>query len=311
MTPETVLVAVPTFRRPAWAGELLTALGEQASSVQAGADPHGGASVRVVVLDNDPDGSAREAVAEHPLVRSGAASYVHVGAKDVVSVRNAALDLARAEGVAVLVFIDDDEMPEPGWLAAFLRHRAELGADVIAGPVRQEPMVAEIPVAQALLQRAERARGPFTGDVGTGNVLISMDLVRRADLSFDSITGRSGGEDTLFFRQAARAGARFSWEPKAAVIERSQPGRLTTRALLRRSYLNGRSSVLVDEALDGAPSRPRRLATAVAAAGVYLPLAAARAVTGDRVAGWRLAHKVMRHVGRARAGRSSVGDYGG
>lgn len=322
-----VLVVVPTFRRPAWAHELVTALAGELATVSG---------ARALILDNDPAGSAAPLL-RHPAVAgtadedrgagtaheplgageiadeplgAGKIAYEHLGAGDVVTVRNAALDRARADGAAYLVLLDDDELPELGWLSALVAAQTSSGADVVAGPVRQEPRIERWPHADALLRRVEREPGPFTGDVGAGNVLLSMGLVDRAGLRFDPRLGASGGEDTLFFRQAVLAGARLWWAPEATVVERAVPGRFTRRAVVRRSLANGRSSVLVDEALDRRTSRLRRSLVLAGAAAVHGPAAVVELARGRRRQAWRRVHKIVRHVGRV-AGPGTRGDYGG
>lgn len=302
----SVLVAVPTFRRVDWVEELLDVLGRELRSVP---------SARVLVLDNDPAASAAR-LARHPLVASGAASLEHVGAGDVVSVRNAVLERARRCGVRALVLLDDDLLPVPGWLTALVSAAPAQGAHAVAGPVLQEPAVLRAPHAAALLVRRQRPGGAFLGDVITANVLLTADLVQLPGLRFHPDLGRSGGEDTLFFRQAASAGATFWWVPEAAAVERVAPERMTRRALLLRSYRRGRASVVV-ERLSGTATGPvRRLVVLLGAAAVYLPAAGLRLLRGDRVGAWDLLYRVVRHVGRVRSpadGRAGAlrGGYGG
>lgn len=295
-----VVVAVPTFRRVGWAGELLSALVEQAERRPP---------CRVVVLDNDPDASAA-VLADHPAVRSGGAQLHHVGLGDVVSVRNAALELALEQDARFLVLVDDDELPSAGWLDALVDAQVRWQAQVVAGPVRQEVPVRQRPHVRALLVREGRDAGPFDGDVGAGNVLLDLDLVRRTGVRFDPRLGHGGGEDTLFFRQLARAGARFAWAPDAVVVERAVPARLTAPVLLRRSYRNGRSSLLVDQVLGSPPGLPRRAGALLGAGAAYLPAAVLAAARGDREHAWRRLYQVARHAGRLRGG-AGPGGYGG
>lgn len=299
----SLLVAVPTFRRQAWLPELLDVLVGEADDL--------GEEVRarIVLLDNDPDTAGATSGAARAAAAAGA-EYRAVALGNVVGARNAAIELALAEDVAWLVMLDDDELPQPGWLRHLRAAAQRWHADVVAGPVRQEPAALRRSHVAALLSRDERPGGPFDGDVGAGNVMIRTDLLRRTGIRFDQRLGATGGEDTLFFRQAARAGARLVWAPDAVVVERAVPARLTRRRLLARSMENGRSSVLVDEALGEAVPRWRRGAVLLAAAGVYLPRAAVHLAGRDPRAAWRRVHQVARHVGRW-WGPAATGRYGG
>ena len=119
--------------------------------------------------------------------------------------RNAALDAATASH-DWLCFIDDDEVPTEFWLDGLLATQRRTGAECVAGEV--------VPVFPPDTP-AWIVRGPFFGSArhaggtgivvpSTGNAMIGRDAVLRLGLRFDTMLGAAGGEDTLFFRQAAR-----------------------------------------------------------------------------------------------------------
>ena len=62
---------------------------------------------------------------------------------------------------------------------------------------------------------------------------------RAAKCSFDPALGLTGGEDTLFFLRATRAGARLVWADDAVVHEAVPAERVRPRWLLRRAYRTG------------------------------------------------------------------------
>jgi succinoglycan biosynthesis protein ExoM len=122
--PEAVTIGVVTFRRPDDLAALLPLLLEQAAAVE-GPDR----TVDVLVVDNDPAQSAR------PVVETLAAErvrYVPEPVPGIAAARNRVLDETAAD---LLVFIDDDERPQAGWLAALLATRAATGAVAVAGAV--------------------------------------------------------------------------------------------------------------------------------------------------------------------------------
>ena len=127
--------------------------------------------------------------------------YVVEERPGVAAVRNRALD--ETGGRDLLVFIDDDEEPEPGWLAALVGLWASTGCQAVAGPV--------IPVYEVEPETWVR-QGEFfvrrtwpTGTVrpvaASNCLLLDLGFVRRAGLRFDEAFGATGGEDTLFTRQ--------------------------------------------------------------------------------------------------------------
>ena len=99
-------------RRPQDIAATLPLLRDQAVSV---VDEH--TDVDIVVVDNDPDGSAR------PFVTSFAAEHGRRSLRerdDAWHLRRRNRALATASDRDVLVFIDDDERPTATWLASLL-----------------------------------------------------------------------------------------------------------------------------------------------------------------------------------------------
>ena len=114
--PAGLTVAIPTYRRPGAVARALRAVLAEAGACRGdGAGP--GGPVEVLVIDNDPDGSAREAVAgaaggalDAAAGPGAAVRYVVEPSPGVSAVRNRALD--ETADRALLVFIDDDEKPD-------------------------------------------------------------------------------------------------------------------------------------------------------------------------------------------------------
>ena len=109
--PASVVVGVPTYRRPDELATLLPLLLAQADDLP-------GHRVDVVVVDNDAAASARAVVTGPGDDRVHYAVQPQPG---IAAVRNRILDVATADLDADLVaMIDDDERPEPGWLRALV-----------------------------------------------------------------------------------------------------------------------------------------------------------------------------------------------
>ena len=109
-----VRVAVLTYRRPDDIAAVLPLIRDQAASA---VDEH--TEVDVVVVDNDPDGSARPFVtafaSDWPAV---AVRYENETTPGISAARNRALRTTSDRDV--LVFIDDDERPTAPWLPSLL-----------------------------------------------------------------------------------------------------------------------------------------------------------------------------------------------
>jgi succinoglycan biosynthesis protein ExoM len=235
-----VTVAMLTYRRPTEVVRTLTAVLAQLDEVAG--QPGRAVVGDVVVVDNDPAASARDVLARYP-----AARYVHEPQPGIARARNAALAATRSADL--LVFIDDDEIPEPGWLAALLAvWRADPGVGGVVGRVVSTFDVAPTPwvTAGGFFRRRSLATGTPVQTAATNNLLLNMDVVRRLDLWFDDSLGRSGGEDTLFTRTLVRGGARLVWCDEAVVVDVVPAERVTRSFVCGRAWAHGCTSVRID-----------------------------------------------------------------
>jgi GT2 family glycosyltransferase len=134
------------------------------------------------------------------------------------------LGVRHARG-AVVAFIDDDCLPDPGWLAAIADgFAAHDDVAVITGPVHPlPPRGANVhPVSSRLSPDERRYAGDAVPwEVGTGgNTAVRRDRLA-PDLAFDERLGAGSagraGEDTDFLRRALRGGATVLYLPGALV----------------------------------------------------------------------------------------------
>jgi len=123
--PRRVSVCVATCERPIGLANLLGAFEVLEISVHT--------ALQVVVVDNDPAGSAKAVCDEFCARHAYPLRYVAEKRRGIPFARNTALSVALSDSDFV-AFIDDDEIPESGWLAELLRVQALYGADVVTGP---------------------------------------------------------------------------------------------------------------------------------------------------------------------------------
>ncbi len=246
-----VSIAIPTYRRPEGLGRALSGVLNQIQDLDPALAPGG---VEVLVIDNDAAGSARATVdsAAHPRVR-----YAVEASPGVAAVRNRALDETASS--ALLVFIDDDEEPEPGWLAALLGLHRSTGCQAVAGLVlpaydtQPDPWV----LAGGFFERRTWPTGTPRPVAATNCLLLDLGFVREAGLRFDEAFGATGGEDTLFTRRLTAAGGTILWCDQARVRDHVPVSRLDRRWILRRQRSHAATAVRVDLVLAG-PHRRRR-----------------------------------------------------
>jgi glycosyltransferase involved in cell wall biosynthesis len=239
-----VSVLIPTFRRP----ELLRAAIDSVLAQQELA-----VDVEIVVIDNDPAGSARGVVAD--LASTGAMElrYLCEPRPGISHARNTGVAASRGAYVA---FLDDDEAASPLWLASFLATmRTHLG-DVVVGPV-QPRFPDGVSVAAYARRVYERDAQAPTGQAiewsGIGNSLLRRDRCLAAAVPFDPQFGLSGGEDTVFLARLRERGRRLVWCAEALVTEEIPADKLAPRYLLRRAFRSGQTTAFLPSAL----ARPR------------------------------------------------------
>ena len=270
LEPEDLVIAVLTFRRPDEIAGLLPVLDAEIDRLGEPAR-----TVWIVVVDNDPAASAAEAVAaaSSPRVR-----YVSEPRPGIAAARNRALD--ESAGADLLVFIDDDERPVPGWLGFLLATRTDFAADAVAGTVTSEFDGELEPWIRAgeFFRRRRLPTGTAIDVAATNNLLLDLRVVRRLGVRFDDRYGLSGGEDTLFTRTLVARGARLVWCHEAVVTDRVPRDRMRRGWVVRRALSSGNTWSLTTVELASARLPARVHCLGIAA--VRIAGGAARAVLG-------------------------------
>ena len=223
-------ICIATYRRPERLRLLLDDLSAQYRLPQ-----------EIVVVDNDPDESARAVVAyfqaramPYPL------HYATQTQKNIALTRNLTVTLAQGDWLA---FIDDDERAPREWLEGLVNAAIRFNADAVLGPV--EPV---LPIhAPPWLRRGRFYDWERTSTGSTvrlnrlrfGNVLISAAVLRQQHPVFDPAYGLTGGEDGDLLTRLVQAGAHIVWCDEAVVREPVETSRLSLRWLLMRSLRGG------------------------------------------------------------------------
>lgn len=277
-------ICIPTFRRASLEKTVLSVAAQE-----VGQD----ISLRIVIVDNDDVPSAEPAAVALAARIDLPLAYVHAPACNISIARNAILDAAEADWIAM---IDDDEMAAPDWVAQLLHAAEKGGHDAVFGP-----SIARYgeDAPDWIVARDYHSNIPVTRDgvVETGHT--SNALVRRlspafAGLRFDLSKGRSGGEDTDYFFRAWHAGASFDIAHGALVFEPVDPGRLDYKWLSSRKFRAGQSYGY--HARTGHPAQRLAMTAASAVkAGYCLAIAALQSWSRERRNFWSL--RAVFHAG--------------
>lgn len=233
MEPPLISVCVCTFKRPEGLLRLLERLREIAVPE--------GCAIELLVVDNDAASSARATFETGTRDWPWPTRYLTESRPGVGFARTRCVEESRGAWIA---YIDDDEWPDPGWLAALWQTQRETGADGVFGPVLAS-FEAELPTWLARSGFYARQRHP-TGyamhwvNCASGNVLFGRKWFFDVG-GFDPAFARSGSEDSDFFWRCLEHGAKFVWCDEAIAHEGVPPSRMTWAYVSRRAYIAGQN----------------------------------------------------------------------
>jgi succinoglycan biosynthesis protein ExoM len=242
--PVTVAVYVCTHERNESLCSMLDALGVAADH----ASPD--VAVAAVVVDDNPDGRAREVVDKFEGRFPLGIHYCHSGKRNISIARNLGLEAAAslADWVAMT---DDDCVPSPEWISAFVETQRRTGADALTGPL----MLRFPDGSPAWLEEEPFAEGEsgllddgIPMDVAqTHNSMISAAWLNdHPDIRFEPALGKLGGEDMVFYKRNVAAGMHIHYARAAVVHEVVGSDRATLRYQLRHQYWLGNSEYVTN-----------------------------------------------------------------
>ncbi|WP_208347747.1 glycosyltransferase [Pseudaestuariivita rosea] len=293
-------ICMCTFRRP----HMVDAL----ASLNALQVPEGH-EVRVIVVDNDTEPTAKAAVQSYAETAPFAVVYLHRPAGNISIARNGALDQSDAP---LMAFIDDDEVVTRDWLVHLVQTHRDTGAGVVLGPVD----ATYLDSAPGWMKRGafHNTRPVWVkGQIKTGytcNVLLDRGQAAFDGLRFDLNKGRTGGEDTDFFSTLFDRGVAFAYAAQALVTEVVPEHRAQLSWLAERRRRMGQTQAAVyymDRPLSG---RIKAMALSVAKAGFCMAGALLMYPIAHRKNAWYL--RGMLHIGvlGAMLGGKTVVPYG-
>jgi succinoglycan biosynthesis protein ExoM len=227
--PGKVVIAALTYQRNDDLVELLPMLVAQLGERDG----------EVLVVDNDPDGSAAPTVAGLELER---VRYVHEEQPGIAHARNRALD--EAGDAHLLVFIDDDERPDAAWITSLLDCYRRERCVAVAGAVIPDVGRIDDPWIEAggFFVRPRHTTGSELEAASTANLLIDLQQWEAlGSVRFDERFGLSGGSDTLFTRELIARGGRIVWCDEAVVTDYIRTVRANRSWVLQRHFRSGNS----------------------------------------------------------------------
>lgn len=239
-----ICIASLTYRRPEGLSMLLEAFSRLTipDSVRA----------RILIVDNDPEGSGREIVERYRSQFEHKLDYVIEPGPGIPAGRNRALTEAVDLGADYLCFTDDDAMPDPDWIAKLTCCQSKTEAVVVLGPaVFMRPdgitglfrrLLARSLVARSHLIAWYVDRASRNGEVyfgATSNLMMDLAWIRLNGIKFHNALAKSGGEDTVFIESIRQLNGAIIWCSKAFVREVLPPDRIKVGYQFSRSRTHG------------------------------------------------------------------------
>ncbi len=227
-----ISVCICTYKRPAMLAHLLDRLERQITDNLF--------TYSIVIVDNDCHESAKEIVSAIKQNERFHIDYFSEPEQNISLARNKAVQNANGNLIA---FIDDDEFPEDKWLLSLFKAYKSFNVTGVLGPVL--PRFEEPPPNWIKKGNYFKRNSLKTGvvlnwkDTRTGNLLIVRDIFNVDENRFDESFGKTGGEDTDFFKRLIEKGCRFVWCSEAVIYETVPPERWEIRCLLLRALRTG------------------------------------------------------------------------
>lgn len=197
-----------------------------------------GIGYRIIVVDNDKNGSAKpviETLKEKSLIEI---IYDIEPEQNIALVRNKAISLAEGD---FIVFVDDDEITEPDWLQNLVSCAIKYESDVVFGPVL--PIYPENTPKWILkgnfFDRNRAQSGSKKKHGATNNALVKAHLFKKYGFQFNPQYGLTGGEDTELFHKISKSKFKLIWCDEAVVSEVVIKKRMTVSWLIKRAFRGG------------------------------------------------------------------------
>lgn len=213
----------------------------------------------LAVNNNSTDGTAAT-LSKLASMPGAALRFVNEPVQGIVAARNRGL--AEALNSDILVFLDDDELPQPGLLNAVCDSIFNEHAECVGGRVEVDFTSTPRPkwLEEGLLgflAAVDHGPDPFWIEndetpIWTANIAYQMQLFRddptlRFDQRYDRVgKGVGGGEDVMMFRNLLQRGIRMRYRPDMIVLHSVENWRLKRHHFLRLHYLAGKRRALYD-----------------------------------------------------------------
>lgn len=220
-------IGICTYQRPIMVGKCLDSIFGQKTPA--------GWQLEILIVDNDANSTLiktlRSVIDRAPIK----IHYVIEPQRGIPFARNTVCRESLKHGADWLLFLDDDEEAEPGWLEAYARALQVADAEAYTGSVRfLLPSGSNEPIHLTLGDKEDLTS---LKRAATNNVMFSTKLLLPPwSMEFDTCMTFSGGSDLDFFTRVTDRGGRILFVKDAVVSEVVLESRMQLDWKLRRQY---------------------------------------------------------------------------
>ena len=243
MKPTTVIINICTYKRPEMLSKCLASIYRQ--EIPDDWD------LAVIIIDNDGDGHMSDSLKAMVNYNPISIYYINEQQQGIPYARNRACHESLERGADWIIFIDDDEEADPGWLISYAEAIKTFQANVYTGPVRY---IFPNNDAKFLENkgRSTTINGRLLRRAATNNVMFSSELILPPwSMEFDTAMAFTGGSDSDFFMRYVHQGGEIIAVSKAIVSEIVVTDRLKIKWRLQRQHRSSANRVYIHIKLYG------------------------------------------------------------
>lgn len=204
-----------------------------------------GILIKVLVVDNDKNATAKPVVEKIKITYPFDLTYCVEEKRGLANARNRLLQEAINLGVSHIAILDDDDIADKDWILNLVDlYNNQENAYIISGP-EYCCFDGEFPKYltnnNIFVKKTTKKKGELRKVCSTHNAFFPINIVKDANIWFDSSFIFMGGEDGDFFYRASKAGYNIAFNPDAIVREINGKDRVNLKWILSRNYYNGYS----------------------------------------------------------------------
>ncbi|OAI22157.1 glycosyltransferase [Methylomonas koyamae] len=214
----------------------------------------------ILAIDNNSDDDTHSVLERISKLPGPKLRYAHEPNQGIVAARNRAI--AESLDSDILVFIDDDELPQPGLLQAAVDAIINEGAECVGGRIDIDFRTLARPnwlsdELLGFLGALDHGNSAFwiedaSTPIWAGNIAYDMNLFRNTpELRFDKRFDRKGktiggGEDLIMFNQLLKSKHKIRYRPDMVILHAIEAWRLKKEYFIKIHYLAGYRGALND-----------------------------------------------------------------